>query len=46
MVEKLPEGAGLSAKYPGDVGIVKDPAVLFTDDFESGDLKRWDERRG
>jgi hypothetical protein len=26
---------GLAAKYPGDVGIAKDPAVLFHDDFET-----------
>lgn len=35
---------GLAAKYPGDVGIMKDPAVLFYDDFENqapGSL--WDE---
>ena len=39
-------GAGLAAKYPGDAGIGRDPAVLFADDFESGDLKKWDELRG
>lgn len=37
---------GLAAKYPGDAGIERDPAVLFADNFESGDLKKWDERRG
>lgn len=37
---------GLSAKYPGDVGIEKDPAVFFAEDFESGDLKQWDQVRG
>jgi hypothetical protein len=26
---------GLAAKYPGDVGIASDPAVIFADDFES-----------
>jgi hypothetical protein len=31
----LPEGdAGIAAKYPGDVGIEKDPAVVFYDGFE------------
>jgi hypothetical protein len=42
----LPEGHGISAKYPGDSGIAEDPAVLFAEDFESGDLeavgRRWD----
>ncbi len=37
---------GLAARYPGDRGIADDPAVLFADDFESGDMKRWDETRG
>lgn len=32
---RLPEGnAGIAAKYPGDVGIGRDPAVLFHDGFE------------
>jgi hypothetical protein len=44
--ERLPEGPGLAGKYPGDVGIAKDPATLFADDFESGDLKRWDDKGG
>ena len=44
----LPEGnAGLAARYPGDVGIAKAPAVLFADGFEGAaapeDLARtWD----
>ena len=42
----LPEGLGLAAKYRGDVGLAKDPAVLFAEDFEEGSLeaigKRWD----
>jgi hypothetical protein len=33
-------GVGLSAKYPGDQGIDKDPAVLFHSDFED-DLAGW-----
>ncbi len=34
--DPLPEGdTGLAAKYPGDVGLSKDPGVLFFDDFES-----------
>ena len=33
--EQLPEGSvGIAAKYPGDEGIEKAPAVLFADDFE------------
>ena len=32
----LPEGnSGIAARYPGDVGIGSDPAVIFADDFES-----------
>ena len=35
-LEKLPEGhAGIAARYPGDRGIGKDPAVIFADDFEA-----------
>jgi hypothetical protein len=44
--ERLPEGLGLAGKYVGDVGIGKDSATLFADDFESGDLKRWDDKGG
>lgn len=43
--ETLGEGSGLAARYPGDVGIEHDPAVLFVESFESGSLeelgKRW-----
>jgi acetyl esterase/lipase len=40
----LPEGdKGIAAKYPDDVGIEADSAVIFHDDFESGSLRdRWD----
>jgi predicted amidohydrolase len=38
--------AGLATKYPGDVGIASDPDVLFADNFESGDMKKWDQQRG
>jgi hypothetical protein len=44
----LPEGnTGIAAKYPGDVGIAGDSAVIFADDFESytraADVgKHWD----
>ncbi|NOX97779.1 MAG: hypothetical protein GXO98_06965 [Nitrospirae bacterium] len=46
-LQPLPEGLGLAAKYPGDKGIEKDPAVVFADDFEdsasAADLrKKWD----
>lgn len=37
---------GLATKYPRDLGLARDPAVLFADDFESGDMQKWDERRG
>jgi hypothetical protein len=44
---RLPEGHGLSAKYPRDAGIGKDPAVLLHEDFEAGGIadlsKRWNE---
>ena len=36
----------LAAQYPGDAGIGNDPDVLFADNFESGDMKRWDQQRG
>ncbi len=29
----------LAEKYPGDVGIERDPAVLFTDNFEAGTIE-------
>src|SRR5437868_1292874 len=41
-----PEAPGLARRYPGDQGIARNPSVIFTDDFESNDLKRWDETRG
>jgi hypothetical protein len=44
--ERLPHGHGLAAKYPGDRGMAGDPAVLWAEDFEHGDLaalgRRWD----
>jgi len=30
-----PEGEGIAARYPNDVGITKDSDVIFADDFES-----------
>jgi hypothetical protein len=44
--EKLPQGPGLSAKHPNDKDISTHPAVLFADDFESADLKKWEDRSG
>lgn len=42
----LPEGPGLAAKYPGDVGIEKDPSVVFVENFEQPTFdavaKRWE----
>jgi hypothetical protein len=44
MLPPLPEGeAGIAAKYPGDAGIGKDPAVVFAHDFE--DMSRPDDLR-
>jgi len=34
MLAELPEGEGIAAKYPGDLGIEEDPAVVFADGFE------------
>ncbi|MCH8295161.1 hypothetical protein IH992_29105 [Candidatus Poribacteria bacterium] len=35
---KLPEGnSGIAAKYPGDVGMDKDPNVVFVENFEGVD---------
>jgi hypothetical protein len=39
----LPQGDhGIASHYPNDQGIDVDPAVIFHDDFESGDLRNWD----
>ncbi len=47
----LPEGdSGLAAKYPGDAGIGRDPAVVFAENFESGSVanvkRRWEDSGG
>ena len=39
------DGEGLAAKYPNDKGIMKDRSVLFWDNFERTDFKRWDENQ-
>ena len=45
--EALPQGYGLSAKYPGDEGIENDPAVIFVEKFEERTLeelfRRWED---
>lgn len=42
----LPQGAGLAAAFPGDRGITAHPAVVFADNFETGDFReRWDSVR-
>lgn len=42
-VAPLPEGnTGIASRYIGDFGIDKDPAVVFHDNFESGNLSKWD----
>jgi hypothetical protein len=45
--DALPEGcAGIAARYPGDQGIQRDPAVLFADDFHVATVSalgaKWD----
>ncbi len=40
------EADGLAAKYPGDRGIEKDTAVVLVENFESGELKQWNETKG
>jgi len=40
----LPQGPGFAARFDADFGIAADPAVIFADNFESGNLgARWDE---
>lgn len=39
------DDAGLSARHPNDAGIECDPAVLFAENFESGDTRKWDSRK-
>jgi hypothetical protein len=46
-IAALPEGPGLSASHPHDVGMAGDAAVLLAENFETGALsdlaKRWDD---
>ena len=48
--QALPEGdAGLAARYPGDVGLEKDPEVVFVETFEGSVDEicgRWDQAAG
>ena len=47
---EIAEGnTGLAAKYPGDVGIEKDPDVVFVEDFEGSVdeiCSHWEDTRG
>ncbi len=46
-VSKMPDGFGISRRYPQDRGIEKDPQVIFVENFEDRSLdglkKRWEE---
>ncbi len=48
MPAELPEGDGIAAEYPGDLGIEEDPAVVFADGFETvkGDMFTAGDRDG
>jgi len=45
--QSLPEGPGLAAKHPGDMGIEADPLVVFAENFElptfEAVAKRWED---
>ncbi|WP_286177360.1 hypothetical protein [Stieleria mannarensis] len=42
--DSLPQGKGFAAKFSADRDIGSHPAVIFSDDFESGELgAKWDE---
>jgi len=40
MLPTLPEGRGIAANYPGDLGIEQDPTVVFADDSEAAETGR------
>ena len=46
-LQPVPQGHGISAKYPGDQGIEKDTDVVFAENFEAGDVRalksRWND---
>lgn len=42
---RLPHGDGFAVQFKADAGIARHAAVIFAEDFESGELgARWDER--
>src|SRR6187431_3283772 len=43
---EVTSATGLAVKYPGDADIANDPDVLFAENFESGDMKKWDDQSG
>lgn len=45
-IAAVPEKEGIAAKYPGDVGIEKDPAVILAEDFEGKTLSGWKDIKG
>lgn len=45
-VTRLPEGPGLSRRYPGDEGLQRDERVLLVEDFESGTIRELTDRWG
>src|SRR4051812_25543812 len=44
--ESVSKENGIAARYPGDRDIGKDPAILFHEDFEGSDTRKWDEKKG
>ena len=42
--DRLPEGAGLAAKYPGDKGVADDDRVLLVEDFEVESVRELERR--
>ena len=41
--EALPDGPGLSKRFPRDKGIAQHPAVIFAESFEAGSLAELEE---
>lgn len=39
-------GEGVAAGYPEDVGIERDAAVIFADNFEGGNMAKWEDLKG
>ncbi len=46
LISTISHAQGLAAKYSDDQGIENDPAVLFSENFEGADLKKWEEKKG